>query len=409
MNVLRDKQARCFSFFILFVVWLLCMFGLLQHSIQEDAARDLILSHDRAVVSSLLKQGVPEEVVAVALANTQSSGQAADLLAKVGLTEQTIPRFIPSISEFQETVQQPLLWGISFLSICIVAGTAVFLLRREQFYEQAADRIARFAKGDFSCHMPRRNEGTIYRLFASVDQLATALQAKNETEHQAKEFLKNTISDISHQLKTPLAALSIYHEIISNEPENLDAVKEFSQKTGMALERMKQLIDSMLKITRLDAGSIVFEKSIVPISELVWKAVRELTTRAEQEEKEILIDGSIKELLACDPQWTSEAIGNIVKNALDHTKEGGQIRITWERSPAMTRLLIADNGAGIAPEDLHHIFKRFYRSKTSMDWQGVGLGLPLSKAIIEGQGGTISVQSQINVGTTFSLSFLTEL
>ena len=102
------------------------------------------------------------------------------------------------------------------------------------------------------------------------------------------------------------------------------------------------------------------------------------------------------------------AIGNIVKNALDHTQSGGTVHITWEHTPAMLRIFISDNGNGIAPEDIHHIFKRFYRSKHSLDTQGIGLGLPLAKSIVEGQGGIISVQSEINTGTIFTISFLTE-
>ena len=113
--------------------------------------------------------------------------------------------------------------------------------------------------------------------------------------------------------------------------------------------------------------------------------------------------------LICDMEWTGEAIGNIVKNALDHTQVGGIVRITWNRTPAMFQIFISDNGSGIAPEDIHHIFKRFYRSKHSIDTQGIGLGLPLAKSIIEGQGGVISVQSESGKGTLFTLSFLTEL
>ena len=111
----------------------------------------------------------------------------------------------------------------------------------------------------------------------------------------------------------------------------------------------------------------------------------------------------------CDMEWTGEAIGNIVKNALDHTQAGGIVRITWERTPAMFRIFISDNGNGIVPEDIYHIFKRFYRSKHSLDTQGIGLGLPLAKSIIEGQNGVISVQSEVGKGTLFTLSFLTDL
>ncbi len=252
------------------------------------------------------------------------------------------------------------------------------------------------------------NEGTIYRLFASVEQLATILQSKSEASQKAKEFLKSTISDISHQLKTPLAALTMYHEIIADEPDHVQTVMEYSQKTELALKRMDQLIQVMLKITRLDAGSIAFEKESCRISNLIAQAVSELTTRAASEGKEIIVDETPEETLLCDQQWTSEAIGNIVKNALDHTNSGGEIHISWNRSPAMLRILITDNGSGISPEDLHHVFKRFYRSKKSLDMQGIGLGLSLAKAIVEGQGGIISVQSALHEGTVFTLSFLTE-
>lgn len=276
-------------------------------------------------------------------------------------------------------------------------------------YQQAANTISGFIDGDFSCRMPQSNEGTIFQLFASIDQLATMLQAKNETERKSKEFLKSTISDISHQLKTPLSALAMYQEIIEGEPDNADTVKEFSTKMNVSLKRMEQLISSMLKITRLDVGNIIFEKESYQISELILRAVSELTIRAKNEKKEILMNGPMEDTIICDMEWTSEAIGNIVKNALDHTSSGGKIWISYDRSPYMARIMITDNGHGISAEDIHHIFKRFYRSKNSLDTQGVGLGLPLAKSIIEGQGGTISVQSNLNEGTTFIISLLTKL
>lgn len=235
------------------------------------------------------------------------------------------------------------------------------------------------------------------------------LQSKNEEERKAKDFLKKTISDISHQLKTPLAALTMYQEIIANEPDNAETVKEFSGKIGVSLNRMEQLIQSMLKITRLDTGNIVFEKGCYSVMELIEHSINELTTRAEDENKQIVISGDPKQQIVCDLEWTGEAIGNIVKNALDHTMSGGIIQILWKRTPATVRIIIADNGNGIAPEDIHHIFKRFYRSKHSLDTQGIGLGLSLAKSIIEGQGGLISAQSKLNEGTSFTLSFLNEL
>lgn len=246
------------------------------------------------------------------------------------------------------------------------------------------------------------------RLFSSVDDLACALQAKGETEHRAKEFLKDTISDISHQLKTPLAALRMYHEIIEGEACNPAIVTEFSQKTENALGRMEGLIQSLLKITRLDAGGIDFEQKRIRLADLIRRAMAELWTRAELEQKKITLEGSLEESVVCDPEWTSEAVGNLIKNAIDHTSPGGNIVILWESFPAITRITVSDDGCGIAAEDIHHVFKRFYRSRHSLDRQGVGLGLPLAKAIVEGQGGVLTVRSVPDQGTAFTLSFLTK-
>lgn len=409
MSFCRDRQIRGYCLFLAAFVLVLFFLGVCAHMQQVHTAQELFLEHDRAVAESLLEQGISEDIIARAITNTSGAEAGEGLLDKIGITERTAVRFFPFLMSFRQQTGFFLLivWGL--LAGLLFAGTVLFFRSREQQYRKATQTILHFIQGDFSCHLTQTNEGAIYQFFAAVDHLATMLQSKNDIQEKAKEFLKDTISDISHQLKTPLAALVMYHEIIADEPENADTVKNYSEKAARALNRIELLIQSMLKITRLDAGSICFEKETCYISDLIAGSIRELTTRAEHEDKKILINGPVDEMVACDVGWTSEAIGNIVKNALDHTGAGGEIRISWERGPVMLRVCISDNGAGIAPEDIHHIFKRFYRSKQSLDTQGIGLGLPLAKSIIEGQGGGISVQSCLGGGTTFTLSFLTEL
>ena len=159
-------------------------------------------------------------------------------------------------------------------------------------------------------------------------------------------------------------------------------------------------------MARLDTGNIMFEKRKCFVSELVSQAADDLLERARQEGKEIEVRGNSEEMLSCDPEWTKEAVGNLVKNALDHTEADGMIRISWKRSPAVFRLSVEDNGSGIAQEDIHHIFKQFYRSRASVSRQSVGLGLPLAKAIVEGQGGSLSVESRQGEGSIFQITFL---
>ena len=300
--------------------------------------------------------------------------------------------------------------GILFVSVpLLLGGTLFFLHRRSRLYQHAAEIVRQYMDGDFSSHLPQNQEGDLFQLFSEIEQLSTMLQSKNEAEHKNKEFLKSTISDISHQLKTPLAALMMYQEILESEPDNSDTVREFAGKMGVSLQRMEQLIQSMLKITRLDSGSIVFERRDILVTELIDRAIRDLQIRADQEGKTIQIEGKSEERLLCDPEWTSEALGNLVKNALDHTAADGHIRIAWSRTPAMLQIQVSDDGGGIAPEDIHHIFKRFYRSRHTLDAPGIGLGLPLAKSIVEGQGGVITVQSTPGEGATFTVSFLTKL
>lgn len=408
MSIFRDRQIRRYGFFLLFFAFLLVCFNLLWSASQVNHARVIYTAQNEAVASSLLSQGISKETAASILLNQTVTEEGKELLTALGIGRQAEAYEIPGLAQFQKSA----LMGASVVSAGLIfllfIGTALFFWQRKGLYQQANQVMENYLNGNFTRHLPQNQEGAIFQLFSTVEQLATILQSKNETEHNAREFLKNTISDISHQLKTPLAALAMYQEIIQNEPDNPKIVREFSAKADSALSRMEQLIQSMLKITRLDARNIVFEKKLHSAAELAAQAINDLTTRAQNEEKQIQVDGNPREQILCDLEWTAQAIGNLVKNALDHTGPGGIIHIAWERTPAMFRITVSDNGNGIAPEDIHHIFKRFYRSKHALETPGIGLGLPLAKSIIEGQGGSISVQSEPGHGTVFTLSFLTE-
>ena len=407
MNFLHDKHTRWYCIFIIALVLLLFLMGITVLDTQTATTKEMFLMHNNAIATSLLEEGISKEVIATALMNTETDSTGSRLLAEIGFSDSTDIENLPYVAAVKNTMLTSL-FGMLFLwTLLLFLGIMLFLYHREKLYTKSENIIKDYIDGNYTVHLPQSNEGTIYQLLSSVDQLATMLQAKNDTEQKTKEFLKNTISDISHQLKTPLSALVMYQEIIENEPDNPETVKEFSFKIGTALKRIEQLIQSMLKITRIDAGSIYFEKSNYSIPNILNRAISELTTRANHEKKEIVIDGDLEQMLYCDIEWTGEAVGNIVKNALDHTDAGGKITISCERTPAMIRIFITDNGHGIAQEDIHHIFKRFYRSKNTSDSQGIGLGLPLAKAIVEGQGGILSVQSERSQGTTFTLSFLT--
>ena len=297
--------------------------------------------------------------------------------------------------------------------VCFLLMSAAILVicygyfgEQHKIMEHAILQITEYISGNKDVTIECNDEGELYRLFHEVNSLVAILNAHAENEKNAKKFLKNTISDISHQLKTPLAALNIYMGLIQDEAEELPTIQEFSRLSEQELDRIEGLVQNLLKITKLDAGMIVLEKSLENVSEIAESVKKHFLFRASQEGKEICLSGSGETAFLCDRSWMMEAISNLVKNALDHTKEGDCIRMEWWVSASIVQITIKDNGSGIYPEDLHHIFKRFYRSRYSKDTQGIGLGLPLAKAIVEAHNGTIEVDSALGRGTSFTMNFL---
>ena len=285
-------------------------------------------------------------------------------------------------------------------------GMAVCRLRhQEQSMENAAHQIAKYIldrrKGGIECS----EEGAMYRLFHEVNSLVTMADAHADSERRAKEFLRRTISDISHQLKTPIAALNIYNGILQQETADAATVREFTSLSEQELDRIESLVQSLLKMARLDAGAITLERAPENVFDLLEHIKRQYSFRAEQEGKEIALEGDEQTVFSCDRTWLAEAIGNLVKNALDHTAQGDRILVRWQQSPCLTQITVEDTGSGIHSEDLYHIFKRFYRSRFSKDTQGVGLGLPLAKSIVEAHQGSIEVHSKLGQGTAFTINF----
>ena len=285
-------------------------------------------------------------------------------------------------------------------------GMAVCRLRhQEQSMENAAHQIAEYIldrrKGGIECS----EEGAMYRLFHEVNSLVTMADAHADSERRAKEFLRRTIADISHQLKTPIAALNIYNGILQQETADAATVREFTSLSEQELDRIESLVQSLLKMARLDAGTITLERSPENVFDLLEHIKRQYSFRAEQEGKEIVLEGDEQTVFSCDRTWLAEAIGNLVKNALDHTAQGDRILVRWQQSPCLTQITVEDTGSGIHSEDLYHIFKRFYRSRFSKDTQGVGLGLPLAKSIVEAHQGSIEVHSKLGQGTAFTINF----
>lgn len=299
---------------------------------------------------------------------------------------------------------------IFICSICMALAILIACYRyftgQDKIIEDAVQQITEYISGNPNARIECNDEGELYRLFHEVNSLTSILNARAENELIIKKFLKNTISDISHQLKTPLAALNIYNGILQEETAEMPEIQKFVSLSEQELDRIEVLIQNLLKIAKLDAGTITLDKKSENVAEMLENIKKHFLFRTEYEEKEIILSGNDNIVLLCDRSWLIEAIDNIVKNALDHTEKGDSIYIEWNQFASVVQIIIKDNGSGIHHEDLHYIFKRFYRSKFSKNIQGIGLGLSLAKSIIEAHSGTIEVSSEWGVGTSFVINFL---
>lgn len=329
------------------------------------------------------------------------------ILKEAGYHENTNPRMVPAVAAYQKRTAV-MLGGMLFSVFAGVFLTVwIYVQRQRKVLVKADTVITRFLSGDTGQRIDSEETGGWYSLFHRINELAAILSAQAEHEKQTREFLQDMISDVSHQLKTPLAALKMYDEIMAQEGTDRETIHAFSQKSLREIRRVEDVVYMLLKIARLDAGTVRMEKAEENMEMLLKDVTERFEMLAAQEAKEIVLSGSSDVSLYCDALWMSEALGNVVKNALEHTQRGGKVAISWERTPLLTNIVVEDNGTGIHQEDIHNIFKRFYRSHISQDTHGIGLGLPLAKSIVEAHQGTVSVTSRVGKGSRFVLSFFT--
>ena len=365
-----------------------------------------LLLHDYGVAGHLLNNENELSISAfTSQLNENDIERGRVALASIGYDETVSMRFLPAVQTYRNQTMLSVFLLLVFLFGAIYLSLFLYLRRQHKAFSNAENTIRQFLDGNTTSRIECSQAGDWYSLFHAINEMATILSAHAENQRQTKEFLQDIISDVSHQIKTPLSALKMYHEIIESHKDDAATVSSFTEKSQREIKRMEDVIYTLLKLARLDAGIIQMEKTPENLSVLMQDVLERFETWAEREHKTITLSGKEDVVLSCDALWVSEAIGNIVKNALEHTENGGHIGVKWSQSPLMTQIEISDDGKGIHPEDLYNIFKRFYRSRFSSDVHGIGLGLPLAKSIVEAHGGTISVTSSLGAGTTFTLNF----
>ncbi|WP_246578182.1 sensor histidine kinase [Clostridium frigoris] len=221
-----------------------------------------------------------------------------------------------------------------------------------------------------------------------------------------KQFLVDLLSDISHQLKTPLSSVILYNDIMVTKELSPVQNQTFLLNNQNQLEKMNWLIKNLLKLAKLDAKAIEIVKEEQSLNETLHDSMDAIESRAIECQVKIIFNEKEEINFNHDVLWLEEAFINIIKNGIEHTLPGGSVKLTLMENPLYTRVTIEDTGEGMTELDLPNIFKRFYKAKTARKSDSIGIGLSLSKSIIEAHNGIIEVQSKVNIGTMFTITFI---
>ena len=266
--------------------------------------------------------------------------------------------------------------------------------------------IEEINRGNYKLNIEENTEDELSILKNELYKITIMLKEVAENSQKDKTTLKDSLSDISHQIKTPITSILIMLDnILSDENMPEDIKKDFIKDIKREIVNIKFLVESILKLSKIDSNSIKFIKKEVFIKDIINEAVKNVSMLSELKNIEIIVSGDDSIKTICDLKWQVEAITNILKNCIEHSCENKKIYINYNQNNMYTELKIEDNGTGIDAKDLPHIFERFYKGKNSSS-DSVGIGLALSKSIIESNNGYIQVDSELNKGTTFIIKYL---
>lgn len=298
-------------------------------------------------------------------------------------------------------IDEKIPWLLLLQGSLLTVFFLLFTLYRYHQIKKLSAYLRKIQEGEHSLDIRDNEEGELSILKNEIYKVTNMLSEYNEKLKTDKEFLADNIADISHQLKTPLTSIMVMIDLLKDESLPKDKKKQFIAKISSQLKRIEWLVSSLLIISRLDAGVIEMKAENVLADDLIKSCLEPLLISLEIRDITFQIKGGHNNIY-CDKHWTREAILNILKNCIEHTNAKGKLQISVSDNPLYSEIKISDTGTGISKEDLPYIFTRFYRSKNSSK-DSVGIGLSMSKSIIENQAGDISVESEVGKGSSFRI------
>lgn len=345
-----------------------------------------------------------DEQELIRIINSENQEQKDEVLSKYGYTNN-----ISYIKELENSMNTSIRINIAIIILLGVIAIIVALIytnKRDKSLRSINKYLDKVNNGNYELKIEDNGEDEISRLRNELYKTTILLRESAENSEKEKTNLSNSLADISHQLKTPLTSIRIMLDNIEENP-NMDEKtrNEFIEEISRQIDWISSLVISLLKLAKFDAGAIIMQDTQINVKKLIDNVINNLAIMIDI--KNIKIEEKIDEdvILRADYNWQLEALTNIIKNCIEHSKEDSKIKIEVENNSIFVKIKITDEGEGIAKEDLSHIFERFYKSKQVSE-NSIGIGLSLAKTIIEKENGYIKVDSELGKGTTFEIKYL---
>lgn len=399
--MLKNKEVRELILIEIIVLIIGIISILLLNKYSYETYKEAIIENNLYIIDSIISKHpeLENEVIDGIINHDISKGESYEILNKYGLDRLDTVDYLNNNSYINKTIRK---YNIIYISILIIIVFSILIIYINKIYNKIR-KLSIYTNdilnNKYNMDIREYSEGDISNLKNDLYKMTIKLKEQNELSLKDKIYLQDTLSDISHQLKTPLTSMYVINELLYDDKLDKSLKKELLNKSKKGLERIEWLITSLLKMSRLDSGSEKLILERVKLINIINKTIEPIKIPLELKNINLNVSCSNDIKVNVDVNWTTEALINILKNAMEHTLENGNINIVCSDNPLYTMISISDDGCGISKKDLPHIFERFYKGMSNKE--SIGIGLNMSKKIIESENGNISVKSKENEGTTF--------
>lgn len=294
---------------------------------------------------------------------------------------------------------------ILIFSIIIIIVFVLYNKRQKNKIKEITNYIEQINNKNYALDIQDNNEDELSVLKNELYKITVMLKEQAENSAKDKINLKNSLEDISHQLKTPLTSITIMLDNILDSPDmDLQTRNEFIKDIYREIANIKFLVQNLLILSKFDANTITFNENEEKLEDIIEEAKQNVASICDLKNIQIILEGKEDAKTTCDLKWQVEALTNILKNCAEHSNNNTKINVLYSENNMYSEIVIKDEGSGIDQKDLKHIFERFYKGKNS-DKDSIGIGLSLAKTIIEKDNGFITVDSELGKGTTFNIKY----